>query len=132
MLQQIAERGNGVYQEFRNKDIQNLGLGALDYSSLASRERDEDADRPARSAACPTATAAAVDSDGDGLPDTMDNSPSSTATNQFFADSDGDCFDDHFEVLHADVGFAPDKKDIRGCDPASPLTPELHLPRHRR
>ena len=37
LLQQMAARGNGVFQEFRNQDIQNLGLGALDYTSLAAR-----------------------------------------------------------------------------------------------
>jgi hypothetical protein len=38
LLQQMAQRGNGVYQEFNDfTGIGNLSLGALDYSSLFSQ-----------------------------------------------------------------------------------------------
>jgi hypothetical protein len=120
LLQQMAARGNGVFQEFRNNDIQNMGLGGLDYTSLASRNVVKSLiARSLRSD--PNGSGRVVDSDGDGLPDDQDQ-PFVHGTNQFIADSDGDCFDDNFEVIHSDLGFDPAAKDIRGCDPASPLT----------
>jgi hypothetical protein len=120
LLQQMAARGNGVFQEFRNNDIQNLGLGALDYTSLASKNVVKSLIvRSLRSV--PDGNGRAVDSDGDGLKDDLDQ-PFVDKSNQFIGDTDGDCFDDNFEVIHRDLGFTPDKKDIRGCDPASPLT----------
>ena len=121
-LQQFAERGNGVFQEFSNSDIQSLGLGALDYSSLASRNVMKTMLLQSMSSV-PGVTTRDIDSDGDGLPDSVDNSFSG-GTNGFVADSDGDCFDDNFETLHKREGFvAANDKDTRGCDPASPLTP---------
>ena len=122
LLRKMAERGNGVYQEFiDNAGIANLGLGALDYTSLASRNVMKNL--LARSmSATPTDDQRVVDSDGDGLPDETDND-FTWKTNNFFQDSDGDCFDDNFEVMHRDDGFVADQKDGRGCDPASPLTP---------
>ncbi len=119
-LTRMAERGNGVFQEFNNGDIQTMGLGALDYSSLASKNVMKTLMLKALSSA-PGATDRVVDADGDGLDDTLDNSFKSKS-NQFFIDSDGDCFDDAFEVMHKDDGFRPDQKDTRGCDPASPIT----------
>ena len=120
LLQQMAARGNGVFQMFRNNDIQNMGLGGLDYTSLASRNVVKSLIvRSLRSD--PRVSGRVVDSDGDGLPDDQDQ-PFIHGTNQFVADTDGDCFDDNFEVLHSDLGFDPAVKDIRGCDPASPLT----------
>jgi hypothetical protein len=127
-LQQMANRGNGIYQEFvDNTGVANLSLGALDYSSLASKNvmktiyvRSMSAD-PANS---DVNLDRMVDADGDGVPDTQDNDFYSTnyKTSQNEQDSDGDCFDDNFEILHYDDGFRPDVKDSRGCDPASPLT----------
>ena len=120
LLQQLAVRGNGVFQEFRNNDIQNLGLGGLDYTSLASKNVVKSLIvRSLRSV--PSGNARVVDSDGDGLPDDQDQ-PFVHGTNQFIQDSDGDCFDDNFEVGHSDLGFVASSKDVRGCDPASPLT----------
>src|SRR5262249_13197151 len=119
-VQQLAAGGNGVFQEFRNADIRTMGLGALDYTSLASKNVLKSLIvRSLRSV--PEGNGRAVDSDGDGLPDDQDQ-PFVHGTNQFIADSDGDCFDDNFEVRHADLGFVPSVKDVRGCDPASPLT----------
>jgi len=121
LLQQFAARGNGVFQEFLDGQIQSLGLGALDYSSLASQNVLKTLMvRSMRSV--PAVTTHAVDSDGDGLSDDQDQ-PYVHGTNPFLPDTDGDCFDDHFEVIHMDLGFDPAKKDIRGCDPNSPLTP---------
>ncbi len=122
LLQRFAERGNGVYQEFvNNAGVQSLGLGALDYSSLASRNVMKNLVVEALRSV-PGEVHREVDSDGDGLPDTLDNS-FTTKTNPFFPDSDGDCFDDRFESLRADEGFiAGNNKDSRGCNPASPLT----------
>lgn len=120
-LQQLAQRGNGVYQEFVNGNIQALGLGALDYSSLASPNVMKQLMVKAMSSA-PGVTDRMVDTDGDGLIDELDQMYR-YKTNNFFSDSDGDCFDDDFEVRHYDEGFRPDVKDGRGCDPMSPLTP---------
>src|SRR5262249_11492661 len=120
LLQQLAARGNGVFQEFRNQDIQNLGLGALDYTSLASKNVLKSLIvRSLRSV--PDGNGRSIDSAGDGLKDDNDQ-PFVHGSNQFIADTDGDCFDDNFEVLHSDLGFDAAKRDVRGCDPASPLT----------
>ena len=121
LLQQFAARGNGVFQEFDNTDIQQMGLGALDYTSLASKNVIKTL--IARSLRSDPAglSGRAVDSDGDGLPDDQDNKLTS-GTEQFSTDTDGDCFDDRFETIHSDLGFNPSTIDIRGCDPASPLT----------
>ena len=122
VLQRMAERGNGIYQEFRDGDIQTLSLGALDYSSLASRNVMKQLFVQPLSSA-PGGTERELDSDGDGLPDSRDND-FTMGTNPFLMDSDGDCLSDGFEALRIDKGFRPaDDKDPRGCDPASPLTP---------
>ncbi len=122
LLRQMAQRGNGVYQEFNNfAGIAQLNLGALDYSSLASRNVMKSFLMQALSSE-PGAVSREVDTDGDGLPDTLDND-FTHKTNRFMADTDDDGFDDAFEVRRYDDGFRPDVKDGRGCDPASPLTP---------
>ncbi len=125
LLTQVALRGNGVYQEFLDGNIQSLGLGALDYSSLASRNvlkslivqslRSE-----------PAVTLRKVDSDGDGLPDDADQAYlySSSQLSPFQPDSNQDGFSDRFEVLHQAEGFHPGSpiKDLRGCDPTRTAT----------
>lgn len=121
-LQQLAQRGNGVYQEFSNfAGLAQLNLGALDYSSLASRNVMKNLMVQALSSE-PGLEKREVDTDGDGLIDAFDND-FSHKTNKNFADSDDDGFDDNFEVRRFDDGFRPAAKDGRGCDPASPLTP---------
>ncbi|MBE2249934.1 MAG: VWA domain-containing protein [Myxococcus sp.] len=120
-LQQLAQRGNGVYQEFNNfAGIAQLNLGALDYSSLFSRNVMKSLFvQPLSSEPGPLDRV--VDSDGDGLPDEIDNDFSFN-TSRFDPDSDGDGFTDRFEVDRRPDGFRPDAKDGRGCDPMSPLT----------
>ena len=61
------------------------------------------------------------DSDGEGLPDTVDNSytqklngfTGSNPVSEFNPDSDGDCFDDNFEVNHRSEGFDPTTPDVK-------------------
>jgi len=121
-LKRMAERGNGVYQEFVNSDIQGLGLGALDYTSLAAPNAMKTLLVQSLTSV-PGGTQRKVDSDGDGLPDDADNTLLN-GTSPFIPDSDGDCLDDNFEVRHKDQGFlAGNDLDVRGCDPRSPLTP---------
>lgn len=114
-LGQMAQRGNGIFQEFNNGDIQELSLGALDYSSLASPWVMKNLMlQPLRSV--PGEDQRVADSDGDGLPDGIDNS-FSLGTNTYNADSDDDCFTDDFEVRHKADGFnAANEIDARGCD----------------
>ncbi len=125
LLQQMAQRGNGVYQEFNDfTGIGNLSLGALDYSSLFSQNVLKTLlVQPLSSEPGPTDRV--VDTDGDALVDELDNDftdPTKYKTNKFFADTDNDGFDDNFEVRHYEDGFRADVPDGRGCDPASPLT----------
>ncbi|MFZ5441569.1 MAG: cell-cell cohesion protein MtsD [Myxococcota bacterium] len=121
-LQQLAQRGNGIYQEFSNfAGLAQLNLGLLDYSSLASRNVMKSLFVQHLSAE-PGETKREVDTDGDGLVDAFDND-FSNKTNKYFRDSDGDGFDDNFEVRRFEDGFRPDTKDGRGCNPMSPLTP---------
>lgn len=121
-LDQLAQRGNGVFQEFKNfSGLAQLNLGALDYSSLASRNVLKSLVVQALSSE-PGLEQRQVDTDGDGLPDEIDND-FSAHTNKNFIDSDEDGFDDTFEVRHFDEGFRADGKDGRGCNPQSPLTP---------
>lgn len=123
LLRRFADMGNGVYQEFNNTgEISNLGLGALDYSSFASRNVMKSLVVESLSS-LPGPNGRVLDSDGDGVPDDQDNA-FTLRTNTFTADSDLDCLDDGFETRRQDQGFRPSNhRDPRGCDPASPLTP---------
>ena len=123
LLRQIAERGNGVFQEFNDGDIQNLGLGALDYSSLASPQRDEDAaGAGAPLGARPTAAAGGHRRRRPARTTSTTTSP--TRPTRSSADS-------RRRLLRRQLRGAPRRttastpatcKDARGCDPASPLT----------
>jgi hypothetical protein len=121
VLQQLALKGNGVYQEFNDfAGLGQLNLGSLDYSSLASRNVLKNLLVQSLSSEAGE-TARAVDTDGDGLIDEVDNEFAHN-TNRFDGDTDDDGFDDGFEVARYDDGFRADQLDGRGCNPASPLT----------
>jgi hypothetical protein len=122
LLSRFAEIGNGVYQEFNDTgEINNMGLGALDYSSFASRNVVKTLMVRSLSA-LPGEKGRELDTDGDGLGDLLDNTFTSQ-TNAYLPDSDGDCLDDGFESRRQDQGFKPGNDlDARGCDPNSPLT----------
>ena len=125
LLTQIALRGNGVYQEFVDGNIQDMGLGALDYTSLASRNVLKNLIVQALRSE-PAVTLRKVDSDGDGLTDDNDQAylyPGSELS-PYNQDSNQDGFSDRFEVLHQSEGFKPGNpvKDLRGCDPTRTAT----------
>ncbi len=121
LLRQMAQRGNGVFQEFNNSEIANLGLGALDYSSLAAPNVMKTL-LVQSVTSVPGPTGRLVDSDGDGLADTLDQPYKPWKTSNFAPDTDGDCFDDRFEQMRGDRGFVPNEKDGRGCNPTDPAT----------
>ncbi|SEU38042.1 cell-cell cohesion protein MtsD [Stigmatella erecta] len=122
LLARFAEIGNGVYQEFNDTgEINNMGLGALDYSSFASRNVVKTLMVRSLSS-LPGEKGRELDTDGDGLGDLLDNT-FTLQTNAYTPDSDGDCLDDGFESRRQDQGFKPGNDlDARGCDPSSPLT----------
>ena len=100
LLQQMAAAGQRRVPGVPEQRHPEPGPGRAGLHLARQQERDQDAHRAARCAACPTATAARVDSDGDGLPDDLDNSRSRRQdATSFIADRDGDCFDDNFEVI---------------------------------
>jgi hypothetical protein len=115
LLQQMASLGNGVYQEFDNTEIQTLSLGALDYTSLASRNVMKTLMAQSLSSQ-PDVDKRVVDTDGDSLPDSVDNpiDPAGWGTSRFDIDSDGDCFSDSEEVNRWNQGFRPTVPDSRG------------------
>lgn len=104
-----------MYQEFDNYDINQLSLGALDYSSLAARNVMKTLTLQALSSEAGDVNRQ-VDTDGEGLPDELDND-FSNKTNKYLADSDDDGFSDAFEVRRHDEGFRANQKDGRGAIP---------------
>jgi len=119
LLGEIADHGHGTFQEFTT--LAQIQLGTLDYTSLASpfvlKNLIVD-----NMSAHPRAGGDVPDSDGDGLPDDLDNQTS--AGTKMYAlsqdqskavDSDQDGFDDNFEYAHTQQGFDPVKPDERGA-----------------
>jgi hypothetical protein len=115
VLRRMAERGNGIYQEFVNGDISTLSLGALDYTSMFSPNVMKTLLVQALRSE-PDGVKRVLDSDGDALPDELDNS-FAMRTNKFEVDTDNDNLDDGFEYLRTANGFQPfNDRDTRGCD----------------
>lgn len=104
LLREIAEQhGKGTYQEFRT--VAQIQLGALDYTSLASPYVLKNLIVDNMSAR-PRPTGQVPDSDGDGLPDDLDND-FTAGTSRFDVDSDRDGFDDNFEYRRELQNFNP-------------------------
>lgn len=137
LLKKLADLGNGVYQEYNDfGGIGVLNLGSLNYTSLASRSVMKtllvqplssepgplDLKNAGNQSTSTQRVGRVLDTDGDGLPDELDNG-FTHHTNPYLSDSDDDGFGDNFEVSHSGDGFRADQKDGRGCDPTSPLTP---------
>ncbi|MHB8417923.1 MAG: cell-cell cohesion protein MtsD [Myxococcales bacterium] len=112
LLQQIATIGNGTYQAFTNGQIENLSLAGLDYASLASPIVMKNLFVQALTSV-PTPSGRIFDSDGDGLPDTADNT-FTLGTDAFDPDTLHDCIGDGYRVLHKDDGFTTTCADARG------------------
>jgi hypothetical protein len=117
LMSKLAGATGGTFiQAASMADLNALSLNGLGFDPLAAQNVEKNfLVRFITSA--PGATGRVLDSDGDGLADT-----SETTTDPMHADSDGDCFSDGFEVLHAADGFDPNVKDARGCDPQNPAT----------
>jgi hypothetical protein len=118
LLGEIAQHGNGTYQQFTTSA--QLELGTLDYTSLLSPfvMKNLIVDNVT---AHPRPDGQVPDSDGDGLPDDIDNQTtlgtyglyqSDEALND---DTDKDGFDDNFEYAHRQQGFDPTTADERGA-----------------
>ena len=115
VLTRMAQRGNGIFQEFSGTNVQTISLGALDYTSMISPNVMKSIIVQALRSE-PDGRKRVLDSDGDGLPDETDNS-FSLQTNKFAVDTDNDCLDDNFEDQRSDNGFiAYNDRDARGCD----------------
>ncbi len=112
LLANMARIGNGVFQAFTNGQIQNLSLAGLDYASFASPNVMKNLYVQSMGT-IPSPSGRVFDSDGDGLPDSVDNKYTHQ-TSPFVQDSDNDGFDDLFEVNHASEGFNPAVPDPRG------------------
>ncbi len=111
LLTRMAEIGGGTYQEFTTPE--SIQLATLDYGSLRARFAKKELFAENVNA-FPTVDGPEVDSDGDGLPDSLDGTKA-LGTQQLEADSDGDGFSDSFEVAHKAEGFDPLVPDPRGC-----------------
>jgi hypothetical protein len=112
LLQQVAALGNGTFQAFTNGQIQDLSLAGLDYASLASPAVMKNLFVQAVTSV-PTPGGRIYDSDGDGLPDTVDNS-FTLGTSSFDPDTLHDCIGDDFAVVNKNDGFTTSCADSRG------------------
>ncbi len=115
---ELTTRTGGSFEEFDDQAIAGFGFSGFDLRSLVSQNL-----LAALFAQPRTATLAGgeyvSDLDGDGLPDALE---ADAGTSPILADTDGDGFDDHYELGHEADGFDPLLKDARGCDPSSPQT----------
>ena len=113
LLGNMATLGHGVFIPFTNGQIQNLTLAGLDYASFASPNVLKSLFVQSLSSV-PTPTGRVFDSDGEGLPDALDNLYTDK-TSPYDPDTDNDCFSDKFEADRVSEGFNPGVPDARGC-----------------
>jgi hypothetical protein len=118
LLQSLATRAGGTFAEASTRaQLDGFTLESLDFRSLVA-ENVQKALVPQALRATAEQGAWVLDDDGDGL---SNDAESTAGTNPRLSDTDGDGFDDQFERTHA--SFDPLVRDLRGCDPLSPFTP---------
>jgi hypothetical protein len=120
LMRELANRGGGSFSEFvDNAGVAGMSLTQFDFSSPAALTvLKRLVVQPLRATRFEGGWV--PDSDGDGVPDDVEHDAGSSP---YVADSDSDGFDDKFELDWRDAGFDVAVKDLRGCDPVSPLTP---------
>jgi hypothetical protein len=111
ILTKMATHGQGTFQVFY--DGASISYTQLDYTSLASQfvMKSFIADNLN---AMPTVTAAQIDSDQEGLIDTLDQQ-FVDGTSPFNPYTAGDCLNDAFKYYRQAEGFQPGVLDPRGC-----------------
>lgn len=119
VLERLAERGGGTYAEaVSSAELAAFTLDSLELSSLAA-ENVQKALIPQALRSTAAGGAWVLDDDGDGL---SNDAEARAGSDPSAPDTDGDGFDDHLEVTRAATAFDPLVRDLRGCDPVSPLT----------
>ncbi|MFZ5439064.1 MAG: VWA domain-containing protein [Myxococcota bacterium] len=117
LLRELATAGGGSFTEYADDaGVLEVSFTQLDGPSLAAEDVVKQLFvQPKRAVAWNGAWA--VDADGDGLPD---DEEAARQTDPLLADTDGDGFDDLFELRRVGDGFDPLVQDARGCNATLP------------